>query len=229
MGDGTHVQFCNDCLTNVSDPDIHVWGHDGEDGDINHTCTVCSVKEAHTLREVENSNTATCTEGGVRTMMCSVCSKTVEQEAPPKGHALDNTWYHDKTAHWQMCQVCREEATESRKSHSYVYSAEWDDFICAYCGAGHDWDYCGNGGLTETSGTCKRIDYYCASCGLSMYKNGTFEERHTYADGCCTVCGGADPNYTPPTPEPEPTPDPEPTPEPEPAPEPEPTPDPGSE
>ena len=144
-------------------------------------------------------------------MMCAVCSKTVEQEAPPKGHALDNTWYHDSTSHWQMCQVCREEATESRKSHTYVYSADWDDFICTYCGAGHDWDYCGSGGLTVTGSTCQKINYYCSLCGLSMSKSGTFDEYHAYTGGVCTHCGAADPNYVPPE---EPAPE-EPTPEPE--------------
>ena len=216
LGDGTHVQFCNDCKTNVSDPDVHTWG---EGDDTNHVCTVCALAEAHNLREVENTNTATCTESGTRTMTCSDCGKTVQQEAPPKGHALDNTWYHNATSHWQMCQVCRQEAAESKRNHTYVYSAEWDDFICTYCGAGHDWDYCGSGGLSITSSTCQRIDYYCSLCGLGMHKSGTFDEYHIYTEGVCTTCGAADPNYVPPA-EPEPEPEPEPAPEPTPEPEP---------
>ena len=198
LGDGTHSVFCNDCKTYISDPAAHTWVLDETDSDDNHTCTECGLKEAHALREVDGTNTATCTESGERTMQCTICANSIKQEAPAKGHAFDNTWYHNAQSHWQMCQVCRMEVTESAANHSYIYNSEDDDWYCAYCSAGHDWDYCGNAGLTVTGTTCTRIDYYCGVCGLYMHKDGTFEEYHSYTGGACVYCGASDPDYIPP-------------------------------
>lgn len=76
------------------------------------------------------------------------------------------------------------------------------------CESGHSW----NGGKATSNATCTKegvMTYTCTVCGKT--KTETIQTTaHSYADGVCTVCGAADPNYTPPevTPEPEPTPNP---------------------
>ena len=213
LGDGSHIKFCSDCRTAIGDPEEHIW----DQGENAHSCTACGASEEHRWKEVEGSSTATCTEPGARTKLCTVCAKVVEEEAPPKGHALNSRWNHTKTEHYQKCSVCQEIIPESQGSHRYEYHAGDDDWYCAVCDAGHDWDYCGNAGLTVKAADCTRIVYHCGGCGLDLEKNGSFPEHHHYENGACTLCGAPDPNYEPPT---EPT-DPEPT-EPEPT-EPEPT------
>ena len=195
LGDGSHILFCNDCRTAIGDPQEHIWDQGGG----SHTCTACAASGEHRWREVEGSNTATCTGSGTRTKLCTVCSKVLEEEAPPRGHALSSRWNHTKTEHYQKCAVCQENIPESMGSHRYEYHAGDDDWYCTVCDAGHDWDYCGNGGLTVKAADCTRIVYFCGDCGLDLTKNGSFPEHHHYENGICTHCGAADPGYNPPT------------------------------
>lgn len=195
LGDGCHILHCMDCSTDIGDPEAHVWEYDGSDGGENHTCAKCGASEAHRWRETEGSNTATCTEPGTKIMYCEVCGMTSEQEAPAKGHMLNNRWNHTSQTHYQKCSVCGEIIEGTRGVHQYVYDAELDDWLCELCGAGHAWDYCGNDGLLITSATCQRIDYHCDECGLNMHKDGYFEEYHFYENGYCLYCGSEDPAY----------------------------------
>ena len=171
--------------------------------------TACGSSEEHRWKEVEGSNTAKCTQSGMRTKLCTVCSMVVEEEAPPRGHSLNSRWNHTKNEHYQKCSVCQEIIPESKGSHRYEYHAGDNDWYCTVCDAGHDWDYCGNLSLTVKSADCTRIVYHCGDCGLDLTKNGSFPEHHRYENGFCTCCGAPDPNYNPPTEppvtEPEPT------------------------
>lgn len=205
LGDGSHIKFCNDCRTMIGDPEEHIW----DQQETAHVCSACGCSEEHRWKEVEGSNTATCTEGGMRTKLCTICSKVVEEEAPPRGHSLNSRWNHTKTEHYQKCSVCQEIIPESKGSHRYEYHAGDNDWYCTVCDAGHDWDYCGNSDLTVKSADCTRIVYHCGDCDLDLTKNGSFPEHHRYENGFCTCCGAPDPNYNPPTEppvtEPEPT------------------------
>ena len=195
LGDGTHVQFCNDCRTVMGDPAEHDWVH----GEAAHTCPACGAAGEHQWKEAEGSNTATCTEPGIRTVYCPLCEMVREEASPPKGHALNSRWNHTKTEHYQKCSVCQETIPESVGQHRYEYHAGDDDWYCTVCEAGHDWDYCGNDALTIQSAACTRIDYHCGECGLELTKNGSFPEYHAYENGACIHCGAADPNGIPPT------------------------------
>ena len=195
LGDGSHIRFCTDCRTAIGDPQEHIW----DQKEHSHTCTDCSASEEHRWKEVEGSNTATCTESGTRTRLCIVCAMVVEEEAPPRGHALNSRWNHTKTEHDQKCSVCQQIIPESRGDHRYEYHAGDNDWYCTVCDAGHEWDYCGNTGLTVASADCTRIVYHCGDCGLDLTKNGSFPEYHQYENGICTHCGAADPDYIPPT------------------------------
>ena len=198
MGDGTHVTFCNDCQTEIGDPRTHIW----ETTDTAHICSECGASEEHNWKE--ESNTATCTLPGKRVVTCRICDMTREEDSPAKGHSLNERWNHDKHDHYQRCSVCTEIIEESKDQHQYYYHEGDDDWYCSICDAGHDWDYCGNGGLVVNESTCKKVIYYCEECDLYFTKTGTFDEYHSYVDGYCEHCEAAEP-----APEPEPTPEPE--------------------
>lgn len=193
LEDGTHILLCEDCQAVIGDPLPHNWTYAAGDTEDNHVCAECGATEQHFWKEVEGTNTATCTEPGVRTVRCSVCGMEKEEEAEAKGHTLDNRWNHTALEHYQKCSTCGEEF--GRGSHEYTYSEDWDDYECRICHVLHE-EICG-GALTIQEATCQRIVYHCDSCGYDMTKPGTFDEYHNYVDGICQYCGGEDPNHVP--------------------------------
>lgn len=195
LEDGTHILLCEDCQAVIGDPLPHNWTYDAGDTEDSHVCAECGAAEQHFWKEVEGTNTATCTEPGVRTVRCSVCGMEKEEEAEAKGHTLDNRWNHTALEHYQKCSTCGEEF--GRGSHEYVYEPGigWEDYACRICGELHEF-LCG-GALTIQEATCQKIVYHCDSCGYDMTKPGTFDEYHNYVDGICQYCGGEDPNHVP--------------------------------
>lgn len=193
LEDGTHILFCEDCKTAIGDPQLHNWTYAAGDTEDNHVCAECGATEQHFWKEVEGTNTATCTEPGVRTVRCSVCGMEKEEEAEAKGHTLDNRWNHTALEHYQKCSTCGEEF--GRGNHEYTYSEDWDDYECRICHVLHE-EICG-GALTIQEATCQRIVYHCDSCGYDMTKPGTFDEYHDYVDGFCRYCGAEDPDHVP--------------------------------
>ena len=193
LEDGTHILLCEDCQAVIGDPLPHNWTYDAGDTEDSHVCAECGAAEQHFWKEVEGTNTATCTEPGVRTVRCSVCGMEKEEEAEAKGHTLDNRWNHTALEHYQKCSTCGEEF--GRGNHEYTYSEDWDDYECRICHVLHE-EICG-GALTIQEATCQRIVYHCDSCGYDMTKPGTFDEYHDYVDGFCRYCGAEDPDYVP--------------------------------
>ena len=193
LEDGTHILLCEDCQAVIGDPLPHNWTYDAGDTEDSHVCAECGTAEQHFWKEVEGTNTATCTEPGVRTVRCSVCGMEKEEEAEAKGHTLDNRWNHTALEHYQKCSTCGEEF--GRGNHEYTYSEDWDDYECRICHVLHE-EICG-GALTIQEATCQRIVYHCDSCGYDMTKPGTFDEYHDYVDGFCRYCGAEDPDHVP--------------------------------
>lgn len=195
LEDGTHILFCEDCKTAIGDPQLHNWTYAAGDTEDNHVCAECGATEQHFWKEVEGTNTATCTEPGVRTVRCSVCGMEKEEEVEAKGHTTDNMWVTPSWGHYQKCSVCEEEI--NRGDHEYVYESgtNWEDYICRICDASHGWVCDGTPTIKEA--TCQRIVYHCDSCGYDMTKPGTFDEYHDYVDGFCRYCGAEDPDHVP--------------------------------
>ena len=193
LEDGTHILLCEDCQAVIGDPLPHNWTYDAGDTEDSHVCAECGAAEQHFWKEVEGTNTATCTEPGVRTVRCSVCGMEKEEEAEAKGHTLDNRWNHTALEHYQKCSTCGEEF--GCGNHEYTYSEDWDDYECRICHVLHE-EICG-GALTIQEATCQRIVYHCDSCGYDMTKPGTFDEYHDYVDGFCRYCGAEDPDHVP--------------------------------
>ncbi len=193
LEDGTHILLCEDCQAAIGDPLPHNWTYAAGDTEDSHVCAECGAEERHFWKEVEGTNTATCTEPGVRIVKCSICGMEKEEEAEAKGHTLDNRWNHTALEHYQKCSTCGEEF--DRGNHEYTYSEDWDEYECRICHVLHE-EICG-GALTIQEATCQKIVYHCDSCGYDMTKPGTFDEYHNYVDGICQYCGGEDPNHVP--------------------------------
>ena len=193
LEDGTHIRFCEDCKTAIGDPMNHNWTYTAEDAEDSHVCPDCGAAERHLWKEVEGTNTATCTEPGVRKVRCDVCGMEKEEEVPAKGHTLDNRWNNTAAEHWQKCSTCGEEV--SRAPHEYAYNADWDDFECRICNVLHAEECSGTPTIQEA--TCQKIVYHCDGCGCDLTKYGSFDEYHAYENGVCRYCGGEDPNYEP--------------------------------
>ena len=191
LEDGTHILFCEDCQTAIGDPQSHNWTYAAGDTEDSHVCAECGATEQHFWKEVEGTNTATCTEPGVRTVRCSVCGMEKEEEVEAKGHTLDNRWNHTKLEHYQKCSTCGEET--NRGNHEY--EADWGDYACRICEVLHE-EICG-GTPTIREATCQKIVYHCDSCGYDLTEYGTFYEYHDYVDGICRYCGAEDPDYVP--------------------------------
>lgn len=195
LEDGTHILLCEDCQAAIGDPLPHNWTYAAGDTEDSHVCAECGAAEQHFWKEVEGTNTATCTEPGVRIVKCSICGMEKEEEVEAKGHTMDNRWNNTASEHYQKCSTCGEEF--GRGSHEYVYEPGigWEDYACRICGELHEF-LCG-GALTIQEATCQKIVYHCDSCGYDMTKPGTFDEYHNYVDGICQYCGGEDPNHVP--------------------------------
>lgn len=193
LEDGTHILLCEDCQAAIGDPLPHNWTYAAGDTEDNHVCAECGATEQHFWKEVEGTNTATCTEPGVRIVKCSICGMEKEEEVEAKGHTTDNRWNHTASEHYQKCSTCGEEF--DRGNHEYTYSEDWDEYECRICHVLHE-EICG-GALTIQEATCQKIVYHCDSCGYDMTKPGTFDEYHDYVDGICQYCGGEDPNHVP--------------------------------
>lgn len=193
LEDGTHILLCEDCQAAIGDPLPHNWTYAAGDTEDSHVCAECGAAEQHFWKEVEGTNTATCTEPGVRIVRCSICGMEKEEEVEAKGHTMDNRWNHTASEHYQKCSTCGEEF--DRGNHEYTYSEDWDEYECRICHVLHE-EICG-GALTIQEATCQKIVYHCDSCGYDMTKPGTFDEYHNYVDGICQYCGAEDPNHVP--------------------------------
>ena len=88
----------------------------------------------------------TCTEDGVKTYTCSVCSATRTETVRATGHNWSDAWMHDDTHHWHDCKNgCTEK--DSYGPHSGGTANCTEQAVCASCGTaygnldpnGHDW------------------------------------------------------------------------------------------
>ena len=195
LEDGTHILFCTDCQTPIGDPQSHNWTHTAEDTEDAHVCAECGATERHFWKEVEGSNTATCTEPGVRTVKCSVCGMEKEEQVEAKGHTTDNRWNYTASEHYQKCSTCGDEFNHGGHEYVYTRGTDWEDYLCSICDASHEWMCGGTPAIREA--TCQKIVCHCDSCGYDLTQYGTFDEYHDYVNGVCQYCGAEDPDYVP--------------------------------
>ena len=214
QGDGTCVQVCKDCGEKIGVPRAHELEYTADEGADTHTakCKNCGFTERSPHEWKELTDTATCTEAGVKTFKCEICNAQKEEESPAAGHKPQNVWIvdEDHKHHYQECQICHEKLMDTYDVHHY--DPYGDDWQCSVCGQIHGFDCDGTLVPDAAQSTCKHLVGYCSDCGLLLEKFGAlgeFADYHTFSEGVCTTCGAIDQTYTPPT-DPDPTPDPNP-------------------
>ena len=215
QGGGTCVQVCKDCGETIGIPGAHKLEYTADEGTDTHTakCKNCGFTEQSPHEWGEPiTNTATCTEAGVKTFKCEICNAQKEEESPAAGHKPQNVWIvdEDHKHHYQECQICHEKLMDTYDVHHY--DPYGDDWQCSVCGQIHGFDCDGTLVPDAAQSTCKHLVGYCSDCGLLLEKFGAlgeFADYHTFSEGVCTTCGAIDQTYTPPT-DPDPTPDPNP-------------------
>ncbi len=100
--EGKYVQKCKNCGDTIEQK-LYATGHNyvNEAGNVAKVCEArhcdnegCTselpAKQAHNYQL--QSDTATCTEAGVKTSKCSLCQKKLEEASPAKGHNLNSEW-----------------------------------------------------------------------------------------------------------------------------------------
>ena len=214
QGGGTCVQVCKDCGETIGIPGAHKLEYTADEGTDTHTakCKNCGFTERSPHEWKELTDTATCTEAGVKTFKCEICNAQKEEESPAAGHKPQNVWIvdEDHKHHYQECQICHEKLMDTYDVHHY--DPYGDDWQCSVCGQIHGFDCDGTLVPDAAQSTCKHLVGYCSDCGLLLEKFGALGEiadYHTFSEGVCTTCGAIDQTYTPPT-DPDPTPDPNP-------------------
>ena len=214
QGGGTCVQVCKDCGETIGIPGAHKLEYTADEGTDTHTakCKNCGFTERSPHEWKELTDTATCTEAGVKTFKCEICNAQKEEESPAAGHKPQNVWIvdEDHKHHYQECQICHEKLMDTYDVHHY--DPYGDDWQCSVCGQIHGFDCDGTLVPDAAQSTCKHLVGYCSDCGLLLEKFGAlgeFADYHTFSEGVCTTCGAIDQTYTPPT-DPDPTPDPNP-------------------
>ncbi|MCM1060678.1 MAG: leucine-rich repeat domain-containing protein [Eubacterium sp.] len=202
---GKHCSVCNAVIIpqTVLDPLGHIFGEDGR-------CTVCGetavpdcehehvrlmrseaghydicldcfarlTASAHEWGEYTVITAAGCETGGSRSHSCTVCSYTATEVIPAAGHTTGENWEKDETGHYKICTVCLAQIGD-------IAAHDWSDYTVI------SEDDCQNNGERTRS---------CTVCGYEQ-RETTPKGEHKYENGVCTVCGAADPGYTPDTPD----------------------------
>ena len=190
------------------------WAEDNSSVTATFTCSVCNHEETATSNEVSSSVTKqpTCTEKGETTYTATV---TFNGEQYPASKTEANVAALAHTTELQNA----EGATCTTDGYT-------GDLVCTVCGTvveegetikatGHTQETipgkeatCTQDGLTD--------GVKCSVCGEILVAQEVIKATgHHYVDGVCTNCGAKDPNYVPPTENPDPDPstpvDPEPS------------------
>ena len=140
-------------------------------------CTKCGKygKEPQTVKATghdfrEESNTATCTEGGIIVNICKICKETSETKSEPLGHnyvkeQTKKPTCTEKGLNTFTCSRCNDSYTAEVDmiSHDYSKATCTTPATCKTCGA--------------TKGTTAEHDYdsrgICKVCGADNYKTIT--------------------------------------------------------
>jgi len=146
-----------------------------------YTCTECKAQRDEYIAALHNEgscfkvtspSTATCTEDGKVTMECTVCGFVKERTVTAFHNDPDYYTYKSSggKAHSVICTVCNES----------IGSDEHSVFV------------------VDTAPTCTEDGAVGTECKFCDYGETTVIEApgHSFADGSCTVCGEADPDWS---------------------------------
>ena len=153
----------------------------------NGECTVCGSTDPsyepheHSFGEWTATKQATCTDTGIETRTCE-CGESETRTVEALGH---DTVHHDAKA-----ATCTEKGWAAYDTCSRCNYSTYKEIAAT----GH------HHSAVVTAPTCTAQGYTthtCTACGNSYKDSYTNALGHNYANGKCTRCGAADPNYNP--------------------------------
>ena len=160
-----------------------------EKGYTTHTCAcgdsyVDSYTDAlgHSYGTWKQTKAPTCTEKGMETRTCTRCNASETRDITSLGHAIVH--------HAAKAATCTEKGWAAYDTCSRCDYSTYKEIAAT----GHHHN------AVVTAPTCTAKGYTthtCNTCGNSYKDNYTNALGHSYANGKCTRCGAADPNYKP--------------------------------
>ena len=160
-----------------------------EKGYTTHTCAcgdsyVDSYTDAlgHSYGTWKQTKAPTCTEKGMETRTCTRCNASETRDITSLGHAI--------VRHAAKAATCTEKGWAAYDTCSRCDYSTYKEIAAT----GHHHN------AVVTAPTCTAKGYTthtCNTCGNSYKDNYTNALGHSYANGKCTICGAADPNYKP--------------------------------
>ena len=160
-----------------------------EKGYTTHTCAcgdsyVDSYTDAlgHSYGAWKQTKAPTCTEKGMETRTCTRCNASETRDITSLGHAIVH--------HAAKAATCTEKGWAAYDTCSRCDYSTYKEIAAT----GHHHN------AVVTAPTCTAKGYTthtCNTCGNSYKDNYTNALGHSYANGKCTRCGAADPNYKP--------------------------------
>ncbi len=137
---------------------------------------------AHTYTS-KVTTAATCTKAGVKTFTCSKCGNSYTEAISPIGHSY--------TSKVTTAATCTKAGVKT-----FTCSKCGDTYTEAIPATGHSYT-----SKVTTAATCTKAGvktFTCSKCG-GTYTEAIPAAGHSFANGKCTVCGIADPNYEAPS------------------------------
>ena len=160
-----------------------------ERGYTTHTCTcgdsyVDSYTNAlgHSYGAWKQTKAPTCTEKGMETRTCTRCNASETRDINALGHDIKH--------HAAKAATCTEKGWAAYDTCSRCDYSTYKEIAAT----GHHHN------AVVTAPTCTAKGYTthtCTACGNSYKDSYTNALGHNYANGKCTRCGAADPNYNP--------------------------------
>ena len=159
-----------------------------EKGYTTHTCTcgdsyVDSYTDAlgHSYGAWKQTKAPTCTEKGMETRTCTRCNASETRDINALGHDIKH--HAAKTA------TCTEKGWAAYDTCSRCNYSTYKEIAAT----GHHH----NAVVTAPTCTAQGYTTHTCACGDSYKDSYTNALGHNYANGKCTRCGAADPNYKP--------------------------------
>ena len=152
----------------------------------NGECTVCGSTDPsyepheHSFGEWTATKQATCTDAGIETRTCE-CGESETRTVDALGH---DTVHHEAKA-----ATCTENGWAAYDTCSRCDYSTYKEIAAT----GHHH----NAVVTAPTCTAKGYTTHTCACGDSYKDSYTNALGHSYANGKCTRCGAADPNYNP--------------------------------
>ena len=179
VASGAHVHSCTSVVTAPSCT---------EKGYTTHTCTcgdsyVDSYTDAlgHSYGAWKQTKAPTCTEKGMETRTCTRCNASETRDINALGHDIKH--------HAAKAATCTEKGWAAYDTCSRCNYSTYKEIAAT----GHKH----NAVVTAPTCTAKGYTTHTCACGDSYKDSYTNALGHNYANGKCTRCGAADPNYNP--------------------------------